>query len=113
MTGSHCGHRKSWAGVSHRLSEAAAVDVADRIEVAVDKQNGLTKTAVVRGAARIFGVDGVIQIPSIGWPKASAAKRRDQVVKVGGRPKRRIRRRGWGAMRGAVATTVGRDHGGR
>jgi hypothetical protein len=31
----------------------------------------------VRGAARIPGVDGIIQIPGFGWPKAGAAKRRD------------------------------------
>ena len=77
MTGGHRGYGKSLAGISHRLSEATAVNVADRIEVAVDKQNRLKQSALVRGTASILGIDAVVQIPRIGWPKAGGAKRGD------------------------------------
>jgi hypothetical protein len=109
VAGRQVRHGKIQAGAAHGLSEAAAGDVADSVEFAVDKQHGLSKATSIGPGVGIGNVGGVVQVPGVTRAKTGDAERFDQGVKVGGWPERGIGLRRWGAMRRAEPTSVERD----
>ena len=72
----------------HGLPEAAAGNVADPVEFAVNKQHGLLQPSAVGCGVSVGDVGGVVQVPRVTRTETRHAERFDQSVKVGGWPER-------------------------
>ena len=112
VAGRQVRHGKILASATHGVSEAAAGNIADPIEFAVDKQHGLSQAAAIGRGLGVGYIGGVVQVPGVTRAKTGRAERFGQDVKVAGRPERRIGRGRWGTMRRTEPTSVGRDQGG-
>jgi hypothetical protein len=112
VAGGQVRHGKILAGAAHGLSEAAAVDVADGVPVAVDEQHGLAQAAAVGRGVGVGDVGGVVQVPGVAGRKPERGTPRPRR-----RSRRAARARGRapsrGAMRRTVTASVLRDQGGR
>ena len=71
----------------------------NRVPFAVDEQHGLFQASAVGRRMRIGDVGGVVQVPCIAGTKARYAKRGDQGVEIGRRPKRGVGRHRRRSMR--------------
>lgn len=113
VTSWHAGYGEIQAGVSHGISEARAGDVADGIEVAVDKQHWLAETAAVGSAVSECDVGAVIQVPRVTGTESGHAECFDQGIEVSGRPKLGIRWNRRCAMSRAEPAPIARDQAGQ
>lgn len=84
MTGRQVRHRQILAAAAHGFSEAAAVDVADSVPVAVDEQHGLAQAAAIWRCVGVGNVSGAIQVPGVGRTETGGTEGFDQDVKVSG-----------------------------
>lgn len=103
------GHGKVLTRVAHWLAETVVGDIAEAVEVAVNKQHRLAQPAAIRRLVRVGDVGAVVQIPGVSWPESGDAEGFEQTVKVSGRPEGGIRLYGWSMMRGAEPTSIARD----
>ena len=104
------GHGKVLTRVAHWLAETVVVDIAEAVEVAVNKQHRLAQPAAIRRLVRVGDVGDVIQIPGVSGPESGDTEGFHQSFKVRRRPEGEIRLHGWGMVRGAEPTTIVRNH---
>src|SRR5882757_10003801 len=99
-------------GASHGLCETAAIDVADRVPIAVDEQYRLAQASTVWRRVCIGDVCAVVQIPGVAWAETGVAEGFDQGIEVRGRPERGDRRCRRRTMCRTIPTSISRDHSG-
>jgi hypothetical protein len=78
-------HGKVLARATHGLAEAIVGDIAETVEVAVDKQHGLAQTSAIGRRVCEGDVGAIVQVPGIARPESSDAERFDQGAKIRGR----------------------------
>ena len=83
-------HGKVVARAAHGFAEAVVGDIAEPIEVAVNKSYGLAQLPSIERPMSVGDVGAIVQVPGIARPKSGAAERFDKGVKVSVRPERGI-----------------------
>lgn len=85
MAGRQARHGKILARAAHRISEAIVGNVAESVEVAVDKEHGLAQPSAIVSGVGVGDVGAIIQVPGVARSETGNAERFDQGVEVGGR----------------------------
>ena len=67
-------HGKVVARAAHGLTEAVAGDIAEPIELAVNKQHGLAQLPPIGRPMSVGDVGAIVQVPGIAWPESSNAE---------------------------------------
>jgi hypothetical protein len=88
-------HGKVLARVAHGLSEAVVFAIAEAVEVAINKQHGLTQSSAVRRRVNVGDVGAIVQVPRIAWSESGDAERFDKGLKVSSRLEHGIRLYRW------------------
>ena len=100
------------ARAAHRISEAIVGNVAESVEVAVDKEHGLAQPSAIVSGVGVGDVGAIVQVPGVARAETGNAERFDQGVEVGGGPERWIGRHRRCLMRRTEPTPIAPDQGG-
>ena len=95
--------------ITHWLPEATVDNVAEPVELAVEKQHGLVQPSSIGSSVSVSDVGAIVQVPGVAGLESGNPERFDQGGKIGWRPERGIRLHGWSVMRQTKPTSVARN----